>query len=241
LKELILTKNDEEKIRHLYTEEDYPGTYLAYLFNCPPHKIWHVLQSNGTRNLERINLQLRKIFIEIDEVGDKLKLPSNVIERTKEIYGLAVDAGLLKNRVSTSFIAASLFIACRENHIPFTMRDSANIMNIRINNMYRIYTILFNNLEMMNPPAFDIMEYLKKVMGRVKLKEKTKQLAINMLNKMLLVEYNGTPLVLVAAILYLSCKHSGEKITYAEIEKFIGSTEQYTRACIKKIEKVVLN
>ena len=75
---------------------------------------------------------LKFAFNELHTLKDKLGLPDAIIEKTAYICRKAEERGLVRGRsISAILIVAAIYISCRELGIPKTLKEIADVNNIR--------------------------------------------------------------------------------------------------------------
>ena len=74
-------------------------------------------------------------FRQLNNLKEKLALPSSVIEKAAYIYRKAQRNEIVKGRTRTGAIAACVYIACREAVIPRGFNEVAEVSNIRAKEM----------------------------------------------------------------------------------------------------------
>jgi transcription initiation factor TFIIB len=162
---------------------------------------------------------------------DKLTLPYVVIEKAAYIYRKAHDRKLSRGRLVSGLVAASVHIACREMSTTRTLKDIAAASGIKRKQLAKAYTLLLIELDIKVPLA-DQTKCIAKVANKANLSEKTKRLAIRIMDEIkrkdddiLLYSAGKNPMALAATILYLSCLKTGENKTQTDIAQAAGVTE----------------
>jgi transcription initiation factor TFIIB len=186
-------------------------------------------------------INLTQAFNELDVLKDKLALPDAVVEKTAYVYRRAQRRGLTRGRTITALLAACVYAACREMSTPRTLRDIATASNINRKHLAKAYRLLLVELDL-KVPLVDQIKYIAKVANKAELKEKTKRQAISIMNEVskkdeiLLLSVGKNPMGLAAAILYLSCLKTGEKIRLNDIAHAAGVTEVTLRNRFKDLK-----
>jgi transcription initiation factor TFIIB len=186
-------------------------------------------------------INLTQAFNELDVLKDKLALPDAVVEKTAYVYRRAQRRGLTRGRTITALLAACVYAACREMSTPRTLRDIATASNINRKHLAKAYRLLLVELDL-KVPLVDQIKCIAKVANKAELKEKTKRQAISIMNEVskkdeiLLLSVGKNPMGLAAAILYLSCLKTGEKIRLNDIAHAAGVTEVTLRNRFKDLK-----
>src|SRR5919198_2115320 len=121
-------------------------------------------------------------FNKLRILKDKLTLPYVVVEKAAYIYRKAHERKLVRGRLTSALIAASIYIACREMSTTRTLKDIAAASNIKRKQLAKAYTLLYIELDIKVPLA-DQTKCISKVANKANLSEKTKRLAIRIINE----------------------------------------------------------
>ena len=181
---------------------------------------------------------LIQAFNELGRLKDKIGLSDAMIEKTAYIYRKAQERRLIRGRSTSSILAAAIYIACREGGASRTLADIALITNVKRKTISRSYRLLINELGI-TMPLIDPAKCIGKIANTAKLSEKTKRMAIDIMNK--LVE-NGisagkAPMGLAATVLYLSALINREQVTQTEIARAAGVTEVTIRNRVREVNE----
>ena len=176
-------------------------------------------QSSSDKNL-------RQALNEMSKLKDKLALTDAVIEKASYIYRKSLERKLVRGRSIQGLVAACLYAACRNTETPRTIQDISNGMNIRKKDIARCYRLVFRELEL-KMPVVDPVKGVSRIASIVKLNEKTKRKAIQILNqaKDTGLAAGKDPMGIAAAALYLACISTGEIKSQKEISIASGITE----------------
>ncbi len=206
-------------------------------------------------HVSRSDKSLIQALSELQILKDKLTLPHMVVEKAAYIYRKVHDRKLARGRAVSELIAASIYIACREMSTPRTLNDIATASNIKRKQLAKAYRFLVIELDI-KVPLSDQTKCIAKVANKANLSEKTKRLAIRIMDEIkrkddgdgdnvLLYSAGKNPMSLAATILYLSCLKTGENKTQLEMAEAAGITEvtirNRTRELKTKLERELSN
>ena len=124
-----------------------------------------------------------------------------------------------------------------------TLDDIAAACNVKRKEVSRDFRILHSRLELKIPQQ-DPMKCIAKVANKVKLSEKTKRQAVEIMSNVMKEEISAgkDPMGLAASVLYLSSIKTGEAVTQMSIAKAAGVTEVTVRNRFKDLKsKLRLN
>jgi transcription initiation factor TFIIB len=180
---------------------------------------------------------LRQAFEHLDKLKDKLGLSDAIIEKTAYIYRKAQENGMVRGRTINSVLAASLYIACRELEVSRTLKDIATISNIKRKELARMYRLMFFKLDV-KIPMVDPLKCIAKISNKISLSEKTKRLAISIMNDVTKKEISAgkDPMGIAATVLYLSCLKTDEYRSQIDIASAAGVTEVTIRNRFKDLK-----
>ena len=180
---------------------------------------------------------LRQAFSELDRLRDKLSLTDAVVAKTAYIYRKAQERGLVRGRTISATVGAAVYIACREAGTSRTLKDIAEIGNIKRKDLARIYRLVVIELDL-KIPLIDPMKCIARVASKAGLSERTRRLAMNVMSKVVQsrISAGKDPMGLAASVLYLACLSSGETRTQTDIADAAGVTEVTVRNRYKNLK-----
>ena len=180
---------------------------------------------------------LRQAFSELDRLKDKLAVSDAVIEKTAYIYRKAQERGLVRGRTISAMVGAALYIACRETGASRTLKDIAEIGNIKRKDLARIYRLVVMELDL-KIPMIDPMKCIVRVANRADLSERTKRIALNIMKGVTKsgMSAGKDPMGLAASVLYLACLRTNESRTQTDIADAAGVTEVTVRNRYKNLK-----
>ena len=220
-------------------DNDVHGKLLDPLVRHSIHKIrMHDVRTQLNTHSHR---NLKKAFVELDKLRSKLGLSDFVIEKTAYIYRKAQARGVVTGRTTTTMVAASLYIACREMAVPKTLKEIAKANDLRLKTLSKDYRLLLAELDL-KVPNNDPRHYIFKVGNTIPMSEKTKRRAvelIDIISKKDRSTYTSgkDPMGLAAFALYMACTNNGEKMSQKEIADAAGMTPVTIRSRLKELGK----
>jgi transcription initiation factor TFIIB len=182
----------------------------------------------------------RNLVLAFNDLGilkDKLCLSNTAVEKTGYIYRKALARGLVRGRSIAALLTASIYLACREMGIPWTIKDIAEASNIKQKHLAKVYRILVSEFGYKVPLA-DPMKCIAKVANKANLTENTKRQAIRIMNKVRekqILSAGKDPMGLAATVLYVSCLKTGEDKTQNQMAQAAGVTEVTIRNRLKDL------
>ncbi len=183
---------------------------------------------------------LQAAFIHLYMLKGALGLPDSVIEKIAYLYRKIQEKGLVKGRTIKGAIAVASYIACREMGIPRTLKEIANISNLKEREIARVYRKVMFELDL-KIPLDDPIKKLVKIANKCKISEKAKRYAIKLMVEIIKkgLSAGKNPMGLAGAVLYVSCKNYNEDVTQREIAEAAGVTEVTIRHDMDGILKML--
>ena len=184
------------------------------------------LRTWDLRTQASANRNLRTAFNQLNILKDKLGLPDAIIEKTAYIYRKAHERGLVRGRQTAAALAAALYLACRQEGTPRTLKEICIISNLKRKAISREYRDMVIELDI-RIPTVDPTKCIARIANQINLNQKIKQKAINIMNAATKSELSAgkSPMGLAASILYLSCLINGGSISQTVFAQTAGVTE----------------
>jgi len=193
--------------------------------------IWHK-RAQYASSAER-NLALASS--ELDIIGNKLKLPTSLKERTLFLYRKVIEKGLTRGRSVKELIAATLYAACRLENEPYTINDIAKAVGRSSKRIGKLYRLVVSELKIA-PPKRDAKRFLSTVTGKVSVIKNLRPSEIARIQReayrileqadKLHLTRGKDPMGMAAAAIVLACERLGiEGPSFKELAKSVGKTE----------------
>jgi len=181
---------------------------------------------------------LNQAFFQLDVLKDKLGLSDGIIEKTAYIYRKAQSTKLTRGRTVSGVLAAAIYIACREMGAHRTLDDIAAACNIKRKELSKDFRVLHDRLDLKIPPT-DPMKCIAKVANKVKLSDKTKRKAAEIMGSVMRegISAGKDPMGLAASVLYLSSIENKDTVTQSDIAEAAGVTEVTVRTRAKELRR----
>jgi transcription initiation factor TFIIB len=217
------------------TNRDSTGRKLDASMNSAMER----LRTWDFRSLARTSVQRNRMtaFSELGRLKDKLGLSDAIVEKTAYIYRKAQEKQLIKGRTISSILAAALYMACREMGAPRSLRETAEITNVKARVLSHHYRLLVRELDI-KVPLIDPARYIAKIASNTRINGRTQRIAIDTMKETVKKEISAgkNPVALAAAVLYRSCLKNNEKVTQREIADAAGITEITVRSRFKDLK-----
>ncbi len=179
-----------------------------------------------------------KAFTLLDGIKTKLALPESVVEQTAYLFRKISTKKITSGRSTTAILCATTYIVCRLTNTPRTLHDIADVGNVKVKQLQRIYRLLIKELNIY-PAAYNPNEFVARVTKAINVTEKTQRLTFRILD---IAQKKGittskNPLSMVAAAVYLAMLKNNEKISQMKIAQISGISAVTIRDRAKEIKK----
>jgi len=221
------------------TNRDSTGNPISYSMK----KTLKRLRTWDSRSQSQpIDRNLKQAFSELYRVKDKLVLSDSIIEKAAYIYRKALNKKLVRGRSISAMVGSALYAACREVGTPRTLKDIAEVMNIKKGDLAACYRKLVYELDL-KIPVVDSVQNVARIASKIGISEKTKRYAIEILRK---AEENKlsagkNPMSLAATALYISCLKMGENHSQRDLAEAGNVTEVTIRNRYKGLLELLKN
>lgn len=177
-------------------------------------------------HLKANNRNFQQAFMELERIREKLGVSDMVSEKAAYIYRKAIEKELIRGRTISVLIASSLYAACRFTETPRTVTDIHNVTNIGRRDINKTYRLLVRELDL-KMPVIDPINCVIRIANNVGVSEKTKRLAIEILQKakQMNVSDGKDPTSLAASAVYLACIKMKEIFSQRRIATVANVTE----------------
>jgi transcription initiation factor TFIIB len=152
-----------------------------------------------------ISRNLKKATWEINRMCSGLGLAWQVAERSAYFYRKALQKNLIKGRSISGFVAASIYLACKERMIPRTIDEVCRAAGVDRPFATHCYKILIGEMHI-EPPVTDPFRNIAKISAKAGIEERVSRRAREILSSVAshTAIMGKNPLVLAAAALYLA-------------------------------------
>lgn len=182
----------------------------------------------------------QKAFTLLDGIKTKLALPESVVEQTAYLFRKISAKKITSGRSTTVILCATTYIVCRLTNTPRTLHDIADVGNVKIKQLQRIYRFLVKELNIY-PAVYNPNEFVTRLAKAINVSEKTQRLTFRILD---IAEKKGittskNPISMVAAAVYLALLKNNEKVSQMKIAQISGISAVTIRDRSKEIKKLM--
>jgi transcription initiation factor TFIIB len=178
---------------------------------------------------KRDDTQVRNLNIamaELDRLSALLYLPDIVKSQAAQIYRKALENDLIRGRSIDSFVAASIYAACRLQKVPRSLKIISGKSSRNHLDVARTYRILVRLLRI-KIPLDESNNFVTGIASQLQLDPSTERRAVEILRS---AKVQGgllgkDPRGLAAAALYIACLEKKYKKTQKEFAQAAGTSE----------------
>lgn len=172
---------------------------------------------------------------EINRISSQLGLPKKTREAASKIYREAVDEDLIRGRSIESVSSAAMYAACRENQIPRTLDELAEVSLVDKEDIAQSYRILTRELNIDLPPI-DPSRYVARFGSELGISGEARIKAIELIReaKETGLTMGKSPIGTAAAALYIAAYLNKERITQKRVADVAGTTTVTVRNRYRK-------
>jgi transcription initiation factor TFIIB len=237
-----------------------PMTYTRHDKGLSTEISWNDRDSNGRvlsrhnrtkfyrlRKLHRISktsttrdYNIARALMDIKKQAYKMGLPKDVIETAAFVYRKAHNNNVTRGRSIACISAASIYIACRQCHLPRTLDEVSKVFELRRRDVSRTYNCMMRLLKI-NIPLATPQAYISRFCGQLGLNGVTQTRVKELLS---IANEKGltcgrSPVAIVGALIYIASLQTHEKRTQAEIANIANVTEVTIRNRYKELKLVL--
>jgi len=175
---------------------------------------------------------------ELDRMAVNLHIPMSVKEQSALIYRKALKADLIRGRSIDSFVAASIYAACRASQVPRPLKKVSEASTRDHSDVARTYRLLLRELKI-RMPVDDPLKFVPSIASKLQLRRDTEQKAVQILARVKTRQglSGKDPRGLAAAALYKACLENNDRRIQKDVATAAGTTEVTLRNRLRGLEE----
>ncbi|HVL49270.1 MAG TPA: transcription initiation factor IIB [Candidatus Thermoplasmatota archaeon] len=179
---------------------------------------------------------LAQALAEIKRMGSALDVPKSVMEGAAVIYREAAVKNLIRGRSIDSVAAASIYAAMRDNGVPRSLEEVAEVSRTKKREIGRVYKVvaaeLSLNLKPVSPASF-----IPRFASRLRLGNVSEMRAMELVQRAVEAEVvsGKDPKSVAAGAIYIASVLAGEPRTQKDVSEASGVTEVTIRNRYKEL------
>ena len=193
---------------------------------------------DSRRNGEIRNLRIA--LRELQRITSHLGIGESVARTASIIYRKSLKASLIRGRSIDCVIAASLYIACRKEGIPITLKDIQSRANASPKELSRCVRVLISNLKI-RPRNSSPDVFVRRLADMLSMTMHTCQIGVGIVNqaKQAGITVGKNPMSVAAAALYIAGVKTGERRTQQQLANAARTTPVTIRNRFKELMDVL--
>lgn len=189
------------------------------------------------RNGKSTDKNFIQAFAELERAKDKLGVSNTVSEKAAYIYRKIVERKLTKGRNVSTFVAASLYAACRITETPRTIKDIQKATNVHKRELTKYYRLIIREFDL-QIPVVDPVQCVTRIANIAGVSEKTRRFAVDIIHK---AKQHGVldgkdPTSVAATAIYIAGKKMKEYLSQRKIAAAANITEITIRNRTKTLQ-----
>ena len=218
--------------------KDAKGNSISASTNATLRRMRILDQRSQSHNYIDINYKIA--FNTLQRIQDKICVSNHVKELAAYIYRKAVERKITQGRSINAVIAASMYAACRNTQTLRTLKDISDATDIKPKKIAQSYRAIVKQLDL-KIPVVNQMNCLSKISNNLGVSEKTKYLAMEILQKAadLGILAGRDPVGISAATLYYACLIKKEPFTQTQVAEASRVTVVTVRNRFYEIKKII--
>lgn len=205
------------------------------------HKRWEFFRlANLDRRRNSEIRNLRVALRELQRLTSQLGLGESVSQVASVIYRKCLKANLIRGRSINVVIAASLYMACRKDSVPITLKDVQERANSSPKELSRCIRVIISDLNI-RPQNSEPDALLQKIGTTLNVTMVTQNEALDIINKAKEagITVGKNPMSVAAAALYIAGVRTGERRTQQQLAIAAKTTPVTIRNRFKELMKVL--
>ncbi|MHA1785407.1 MAG: transcription initiation factor IIB [Candidatus Helarchaeota archaeon] len=195
-------------------------------------KKWQNRQTWHQKNLSIAMNEIRRLC-------SQLRLPEYVNESSATLYRKIYKKDLLKGRSIKSMVAAAIYIVCRRNNVPISLKSITNLSLESEKTIRKAYRTVLQELDI-KVNSIDATSLISRIGGELGISNQIEKRARAIVEK---AKKNNSligkdPKGIAAAAIYISCLESGKRKSQTSIAKAANVTEVTLRNRYKELIKL---
>ncbi len=214
------------------------GKGLTELYKVKPEKRiqYYRLTQWSKRLMQQKERVLTYALTELQRIASNLNLPKKIQERVATLYSQLIEKGLIRGRSIEAIMSALIFVACKEEGVPRTFDEIANVAGVSKREIGRAYRFVARQLNIRILPVKP-EDYVNRFASLLGLSDKVRKKALEIIEnarKKGAISGKG-PTGVAAAVIYIASILEGERRTQKEIADKCKVTEVTIRNRYKEI------
>ncbi|KXJ12022.1 transcription initiation factor IIB [Exaiptasia diaphana] len=178
---------------------------------------------NSRSGISGSDRSLLNAFREISIMADRINLPRKIVDRANTLFKQVHEQKSLKGRSNDAIASACLYIACRQEGVPRTLKEICAISKISKKEIGRCFKLILKHLE----TSVDLItsgDFMSRFCSNLNLPTSVQRGATHIARKAVDLDLvpGRSPISIAAAAIYMASQASEEKRSQKEIGDIAG-------------------
>jgi transcription initiation factor TFIIB len=193
-----------------------------------------VSEYQSRRNISRSDSSLNNAFQEITSMADRMHLPKIVVDRANKLFKQMHDGKNLKGRANNAIASACLYIACRQEGVPHTLKEICAVSRSSKRVIGRCFKLMLKTLEI-GVDLITAEDFMSRFCSNLGLPNMVQHTATHIARKAVELDIvpGRSPISVAAAAIYMASQASKDKRNQKEIGEIAGVADVTVRQSYK--------
>ncbi|EDO36932.1 predicted protein [Nematostella vectensis] len=178
---------------------------------------------NSRSGMSGADRSLMNAFREISIMADRINLPRKIVDRANQLFKQVHEQKSLKGRSNDTIASACLYIACRQEGVPRTLKEICAIGKISKKEIGRCFKLILKHLE----TSVDLItsgDFMSRFCSNLTLPLSVQKAATYIARRAVELDLvaGRSPISIAAAAIYMASQASEEKRSQKEIGDIAG-------------------
>ena len=204
---------------------------LAKEFQVPANKIhsWYYKsrQKDGCSE---------KAFKYVNDIATKINLPKNITDMANGLFKAVYEGKRVRCRSNAKIAAACVYIACRQEQVPKSLRVIESVCDVKFKEIGRVYKLILKCHDTnVDVDLITIGDYMSRFCGTLSLARNIQMAATCIAKRAVDMDIvrDRSPISVAAAAMYMASQASSDKRTQKEIADIAGVADETIRQSYK--------
>ncbi|GAB1606970.1 transcription initiation factor IIB-like [Argonauta hians] len=189
---------------------------------------------HSRRNLSVSDRTLLMAFREINQMSERLNLPTMIADQGNTLFKQVHESKSLKGRANDAIASACMYIACRKEGVPRTFKEICAVSKVSKKEIGRTFKLILKALET-NVEVITTGDFMSRFCASLNMTNQVQKAANHIAKTAVDLDLvpGKSPVTVAAAAIYMASQASDKKKTQREINVVSGVAEVTIRQSYK--------
>ena len=177
-----------------------------------------------------------KAFKYVNDIATKINLPKNITDMANGLFKAVYEGKTLRGRSNASIAAACVYIACRKEQVPKSLRVIQSVCDVKSKNIGKMYKLILKCPDTnVDVDLITIGDFMFRFCGTLSLARNIQMAATCIAKRAVDMDIvrGSSPISVAAAAMYMASQASSDKRTQKEIADIAGVADVTIRQSYK--------